>query len=47
MHLMRKRAKLLGHVQHTNSQDNLPEIGEKIAYKQKLRSLSHSLLLCA
>ena len=33
MHLMRKRAELLTHVQQTNSQDNLPEIGKKIAYK--------------
>ena len=33
MHLMRKRAELLGHVQNTNSQYNLPEIGKKIAYK--------------
>jgi transposase len=32
-HLMRKRAELLSHVQHTNSQDNLPEIGQKIASK--------------
>jgi transposase len=32
-HLMRKRAELLAHVQHTNSQDNLPDIGKKIAYK--------------
>jgi transposase len=32
-HLMRKRAKLLAHVQNTNSQYNLPEIGQKIAYK--------------
>jgi hypothetical protein len=32
-HLMRKRAELLVHVQNTNSQYNLPEIGEKIAYK--------------
>ena len=32
-HLMRKRAELLAHVQHTNSQYNLPEIGKKIAYK--------------
>jgi transposase len=30
---MRKRAELLAHLQHTNSQDNLPEIGKKIAYK--------------
>ena len=31
--LMRKRAALLSHVQNTNSQYNLPEIGKKIAYK--------------
>ena len=33
MHLMRKRAELLTHIQNTNSQYNLPEIGKKIAYK--------------
>jgi transposase len=33
LHLTRKRAELLGHIQHTNSQYNLPEIGKKIAYK--------------
>ena len=33
MSLMRKRAELLTHVQQTNSQYNLPEIGKKIAYK--------------
>jgi transposase len=32
-HLMRKRAELLAHVHNTNSQYNLPEIGQKIAYK--------------
>jgi transposase len=32
-HLMRTRAELLAHVQQTNSQYNLPEIGKKIAYK--------------
>jgi transposase len=32
-HLMRKRADLLSHVQNTNSQYNLPELGKKIAYK--------------
>ena len=31
-HLMRKRSELLAHVQNTNSQYNLPEIGKKIAY---------------
>ena len=33
LHLTRKRAELLAHIQHTNSQDNLPELGKKIAYK--------------
>src|ERR671922_1906258 len=33
LHLTRKRAELLTHVQQTNSQYNLPEIGKKIAYK--------------
>jgi hypothetical protein len=33
MHLAHKRAELLAHVQHTNSQDNLPAIGKKIAYQ--------------
>jgi transposase len=31
--LMRKRAALLSHVQNTNAQYHLPEIGKKIAYK--------------
>jgi hypothetical protein len=33
LHLTRKRAELRAHIQHTNSQDNLPEIGKKLAYK--------------
>jgi transposase len=33
IHLMHKRADLLAHGQHTNSQYNLPEIGKNIAYK--------------
>jgi transposase len=33
MSLTRKRAELLGHVQQTNSQYNLPHIGKKLAYK--------------
>jgi len=33
MYLMRQRADLLSHVQNTNSQYNLPELGKKIAYK--------------
>ena len=32
MHLMRKRAELLAHVQNTTSQYNLPEFRKKIAY---------------
>jgi hypothetical protein len=32
-HLRRKRAALLAPVHHTNSQDNLPEIGKTIAYQ--------------
>jgi transposase len=31
MHLMHKRAELLAHIHHTNSQYNLPEIGTKLA----------------
>jgi transposase len=31
-HLMRKRAELLAHVQNTNSQYNLPDIGANLAY---------------
>jgi transposase len=33
MYLTRKRAELLAHIQTTNSQYNLPEIGKKLAYK--------------
>jgi hypothetical protein len=33
MHLTRKRAELLAHIQNPNSQYNLPEIGKKLAYK--------------
>jgi transposase len=33
MHLMRKRAELLAHIQNTNSQYHLPEISKKLAYK--------------
>ena len=32
-HLVQKRAELLAHLQNTNSQYNLPEIGKKLAYK--------------
>ena len=33
MHLRRKRAARLAHIQHTHSQDNLPESGQQLAYK--------------
>jgi len=33
LHLTRQRAALLAHIQNTNSQYNLPEIGKKLAYK--------------
>ena len=33
LHLMRQRAELLAHVQHTHSQYNLPSLGQHIAYK--------------
>ena len=33
MHLVRKRAELLAHIQNTNTQYNLPAITERIAYK--------------
>jgi transposase len=33
LHLTRQRAELLAHVQQTNRQDNLPEIGKPLAYK--------------
>ena len=33
LHLTRKRAEFLAHIQQTNRQDNLPEIGKKIADK--------------
>jgi transposase len=33
MHLRRKRAELLAHIQHTNSQDHLPDSGKKLASK--------------
>ena len=33
MHMMRQRAQLLAHIQITNHQYNLPDIGKKIAYR--------------
>ena len=40
MHLTRKRAELLAHIQNTNYQYNLPEIGKKIAYKANREGVS-------
>jgi transposase len=39
-HLVRKRAELLAHVQNTNYQYNLPDIGKKIAYKANRESVA-------
>jgi transposase len=41
--LMRKRAALLSHVQNTTSQDNLPEIGKKIADKANREGVAERL----
>ena len=40
MHLVRKRAELLAHIQNTNSHYNLPEFGKKIAYKANREGLA-------
>lgn len=40
MHLMHQRSQLLAHIQNTNSQYNLPEIGKKIAYKSNRRGVA-------
>jgi transposase len=40
MHLMRQRAELLGHIQITNQQYNLPEIGRKIAYRSNREGIA-------
>jgi transposase len=44
MHLMRKRAELLAHIQNTNSQYNLPEIGKKLAYKANRAGVAERFL---
>jgi len=44
MYLMRERADLLSHVQNTNSQYNLPEIGKKIAYKSNRAGVAERFL---
>jgi hypothetical protein len=37
---LNKRAELLAHVQNTNSQYNLPEIGKNLAYKADRASMA-------
>jgi hypothetical protein len=44
MHLMRKRAELLAHIQNTNSQYNLPEIGKKLPYKANRHGVAERFL---
>lgn len=44
MHFMRKRAELLGHIQNTNSQYNLPEIGQRISRRCDREKLGESLI---
>src|SRR5215471_2133300 len=44
MHVMRKRAELLAHIQHTNSQYNLPEMGQKLASKGKRDGVAERFL---
>lgn len=39
-HLNRQRARLLAHVQNTNHQYNLPDIGKKIAYKANRKGVA-------
>ena len=42
-HLRRQRAELLAHVQNTNSQYNLPEMGKKIAYQANREGVAERL----
>jgi transposase len=44
MHLMRTRAELLAHLQNTNSQYNLPEMGKKLAYKANRHGVAERFL---
>jgi transposase len=44
MPLMRQRAELLAHIQQTNSQYHLPEIGEKLAYKAHREGVAERFL---
>jgi transposase len=42
--LRRKRAERLAHIQQTNSQDNLPEMGQKLAYKANRNGVAERFL---
>ncbi|MFQ5587137.1 MAG: IS110 family transposase [Thermodesulfobacteriota bacterium] len=44
MHFMRKRAELLGHIKNTNSQYNLPEIGQRISRRCDREKLGANLI---
>jgi transposase len=44
LHLMRKRAELLAHIQNTNSQYNLPEIGKQLAYTANRNGVAERFL---
>jgi hypothetical protein len=44
MPLMRQRAEWLGHIEHTNRQYNLPEIGKKIASKANRDGIAERFL---
>jgi transposase len=44
MHLMRQRAELLAHVQNTNHQYNLPDIGKKISYRSNREGVAERFI---
>ena len=44
MHFMRKRTELLSHIKNTNSQYNLPEIGQRISRRCDREKLGESLI---
>ena len=44
MHLMRRRAELLAHVQNTNHQYNLPDIGKKISYRSNREGVAERFI---
>src|SRR5919109_3016179 len=47
MSLMRQRAALLTHIQNTNGQYNLPELGKKIAYKANREGVAERFVATA